>query len=83
MMDMFTGPLDKDRDGTLNRDEIWKWISMEESRYHAEEVDHILSEADDNRDGRISFEEVKNHDYKIMDSPVTGYGRLFRDHDEL
>ena len=56
---------------------------MEETRYHEEEVDHILSEADDNRDGKISFEEVKNHDYKLMDSPVTGYGRLFRDHDEL
>ena len=78
-MDTFKGPIDKNRDGTLDREEIWKWISMEESRYHLDEVEHMLGEVDDNKDGKISFEEVRKHDYKIMDSPITGHGRLYRD----
>ncbi|KAI6662014.1 hypothetical protein LOD99_9601 [Oopsacas minuta] len=78
-IDMFNGPLDKDGDGTLDREEIWKWISMLESKYHLQEVEHMLSQVDDNRDGKISFEEVKKHDYKIMDSPITGHGRLYKD----
>lgn len=48
-----------------------------------EESRHLLSTADDNKDGKLSEEEIVNNHETFVGSEATDYGRALPKHEEL
>ncbi|KAL4720853.1 hypothetical protein ACJJTC_016722 [Scirpophaga incertulas] len=60
--DKFDHELDRDGDGTLDLDELHKWVIPDNEEIAEEEMEHLLSAADNDADGRLSYDEVlRNH----------------------
>jgi len=70
---------DEDKDETLNKAEILKWVSPELEKVADEEAQHLMSETDKNKDGQLSAQEILDEHELWVGSEATGYG----DHDEL
>ncbi|VDK44536.1 unnamed protein product [Anisakis simplex] len=79
--DMFKEHRDKDGDGKLNQDEMRDWI-MPVGFDHAEaEAKHLIGIADDNKDGKLSMEEILEHYDTFVGSQATDYGEQLQKHD--
>ncbi|KAI6240121.1 Calumenin-A [Aphelenchoides fujianensis] len=79
--DMFREHRDKDADGKLNKEEMREWI-MPLNFDHAEaEAKHLVGIADDDKDGKLSFEEVIKHYDTFVGSQATDYGEQLQKHD--
>ncbi|XP_031559709.1 calumenin-like [Actinia tenebrosa] len=80
----FNKDLDKNHDGVLDNDEIRDWIlpggNVDPA---AGEADHLMKEADLNKDNYLTVEEIiKNHEL-FSGSRVTAYGDLLKQKKEL
>lgn len=73
---------DADGDGSLNKQEIMKWVSPDLEKIASEEAAHLMGETDSNKDGELTVEEVKAEHELWVGSEITNYGDLL-DHDEL
>lgn len=72
---------DKDSDGKLNKEEMREWI-MPLNFDHAEaEAKHLVGIADDDKDGKLSPEEVIAHYDTFVGSQATDYGEQLHKHD--
>ncbi|KMZ68117.1 Calcium-binding EF hand family protein [Zostera marina] len=70
--------IDRDNDGFLSADElksILDNIHPSERFYAKQQADHMISQADSNKDGRLSLEE-------IVENPYVFYSAIFDDDDD-
>ena len=74
---------DKDGNGFLGKEEIQSWTIPDTEEIAEEEVNHLFSESDADKDGRLSQEEiVAQHDLWVGSS-ATAYGDHLAAKDEL
>jgi Ca2+-binding EF-hand superfamily protein len=79
--EMFREHRDKDADGKLNKDEMRDWI-MPVGFDHADaEAKHLVGIADDDKDGKLSPEEIITHYDTFVGSQATDYGEQLQKHD--
>lgn len=79
--EMFTTTRDKDGDGKLNKEEMTEWI-MPSGFDHAEaEARHLIHMADDDKDMKLSLDEILNHYDVFVGSQATDYGEQLQKHD--
>uniref|UniRef100_A0A915BA27 Reticulocalbin-3 n=1 Tax=Parascaris univalens TaxID=6257 RepID=A0A915BA27_PARUN len=79
--EMFKDHRDKDGDGKLNQDEMKDWI-MPVGFDHADaEAKHLIGIADDDKDGKLSMEEILAHYDTFVGSQATDYGEQLQKHD--
>ncbi|CAD5217013.1 unnamed protein product [Bursaphelenchus okinawaensis] len=79
--DMFKEHRDKNNDGKLDTEEMREWI-MPLGFDHADaEAKHLLGVADDNKDGKLSPEEIIAHYDTFVGSQATDYGEQLQKHD--
>ena len=71
---------DKNKDGFLDREEIRPWILPENDDEARNEADHLISQTDHNRDGKMSMEEILEKVTVWGGSAATTYKG---NHDEL
>lgn len=72
----FKNELDKDKDGSLDEDELTAWINPDtDATIIEEEVKHLISQSDDNKDGKLTAEEVMSHHDAFTGSEATDYGQ--------
>jgi len=57
----FRTEMDKDGDGKLNRDEIYRWLVPEDYDHIVDESNHLFSEADDDKVCPFSVAELEFH----------------------
>uniref|UniRef100_A0AAF5Q015 Reticulocalbin-3 n=1 Tax=Wuchereria bancrofti TaxID=6293 RepID=A0AAF5Q015_WUCBA len=76
---------DKDRNGVLEGAEIASWLVMNLETTAAEEVEHLMSKADKDNDGRLSIDEIISESDLFVGSEATNHGENLVDlsHDEL
>ena len=72
---------DADGDGSLNKEEVMKWVSPDLEKIAAEEASHLMEETDKDKDGQLTVEEVKDQHELWVGSEATDYGDML--HDEL
>lgn len=73
---------DVNHDGKLDRQEMKPWILPDNTETAIEEAEHLISRADDNKDGKLSKEEIVDHHDDFVGSQATNYG-AFLPKDEL
>ena len=74
--DRFKNELDKNGDGILDSAELTAWITPDtDATIVEEEVKHLISESDDDKDGKLSVEEVIAHHDIFTGSEATDYGQ--------
>nr|CAD2181677.1 unnamed protein product [Meloidogyne enterolobii] len=81
----FQDEYDKNKDGVLDGEEMRAWLVPDLKQTAKQEADHLIESADENKDGKLSIDEVVNA-YKIfVGSEVTNYGEhlLSVSHEEL
>ena len=60
------------------------WVLPEtEFAMAQEEAKHLVTSADDNKDGKLSEEEIVNNHETFVGSEATDYGRALPKHEEL
>ena len=57
--------IDTDKDGFVSHGELHQWIKHRQRRYIEENVDKHWKEYDQNKDGRVGWEEYKNTTYGV------------------
>ncbi|EDO49919.1 predicted protein, partial [Nematostella vectensis] len=72
----FDTSFDKNKDGKLDQTEIRHWLFPDDDMAK-EEPAHMIKEADDNKDGKLSMEEILKHSSVFVDNGETP------EHDEL
>lgn len=61
-----------------------QWILPETDHMMAlEESKHLIQSADENKDGKLSEEEIAQHHEVFVGSEATDYGRALPKHEEL
>ncbi|KAL7071023.1 hypothetical protein ACQ4LE_009976 [Meloidogyne hapla] len=81
----FQDEYDKNKDGVLDGEELRAWLVPDLRQTAKQEADHLIESADDDKDGKLSIDEVVKA-YKIfVGSEVTNYGEhlLSVSHEEL
>ena len=74
--DRFKNELDKNGDGILDSAELTAWISPDsDATIVEEEVKHLMGESDDDKDGKLSVDEVIAHHDIFTGSEATDYGQ--------
>ncbi|GAB1606454.1 reticulocalbin-2-like [Argonauta hians] len=66
---------DVNKDGFLDTVEIKEWIIPNTMDNSKEEAEHIMQEADDNKDKKLSKDEILNHSETFVGSQATDYGK--------
>ncbi|VDK83148.1 unnamed protein product [Litomosoides sigmodontis] len=81
----FERDYDKDGNGFLEGSEIASWLVTSLETTAAEEVEHLMSKADKDNDGRLSIDEIVNESDLFVGSEATNHGENLIDlsHDEL
>lgn len=74
--------LDLNSDKFLSGFELTLWIQQDNGEIAADETDHLMSEADSDEDGYLSYDEVHNAMEEFIESDATEYGYMLK-HDEL
>ena len=72
---------DKDKDGHLDLEEMKDWLAPEQGSPAQKEAEHLMKEADEDKNGLLSFKEVVKSYKVFVGSQVTDFGRLL--HSEL
>ena len=73
--DRFNKDYDKNGDGYLDYDEIRAWVLTDNKEEAREEAEHLIEEADENHDGKLSDEEFLENVETFVGSSATDYGR--------
>ena len=81
--EQFKNYRDLDQDGRLSEAEIKIWIMPEDYNHAQAEAKHLIFEADDDKDGELSKDEVLNHHDKFVGSQATDWGEALKRHDEF
>ena len=80
----FNEEYDKNHDGKLSKEEMKLWLLPETDTAMAqEEAHHLVSSADDNKDGKLSETEILKNHHVFVGSDATDYGRALPKHDEF
>uniref|UniRef100_A0A183BU04 Reticulocalbin-3 n=1 Tax=Globodera pallida TaxID=36090 RepID=A0A183BU04_GLOPA len=81
----FREEYDKDGDGFLNADELRAWLIPDLSQTAKQEAEHLIENADSDKDGRLSIDEVVEAYKTFVGSEATNYGEHLMSirHDEL
>ena len=74
---------DTNNDGRLDRREIRFWVLPDRYSMAEEEAEHLLSETDADRDGKLTFEEILNRHDLWVGSAATDFGDGLHDPAEL
>ncbi|XP_046327571.2 calumenin-like isoform X2 [Haliotis rufescens] len=75
---------DKNGDGFLQGSELKKWLVQDNMDSAVEEVDHLMDVADGDKDGFLTFPEIREHQEEFVSSQATDYGTtLEKMRDEL
>ncbi|XP_028409497.1 calumenin-like [Dendronephthya gigantea] len=81
--EQFTRYRDKNGDGYMGKSEVKDWILPAEYDNVAAESTHLMHEADSNKDGVLTKEEIlEKHDI-FVGSQVTDFGEALARHDEF
>ncbi|KAM8884377.1 calumenin-A isoform 1-T1 [Synchiropus picturatus] len=79
----FTEFRDKNHDGKMDREETLDWILPKDYDHAEAEAKHLLHEADQNGDGKLSSSEVLEKYDLFVGSQVTNFGEALMRHDEF
>lgn len=74
---------DKDGDGRLDRKEIADWIMPEDYDHAGAEAQHLIFEADVNKDKKLTRNEILDSQDLFVGSQVTDFGDYLIRHDEF
>ncbi|GFY57945.1 calumenin-B [Trichonephila inaurata madagascariensis] len=74
---------DKNKDGYMDKDEVREWILPSDYNHSEAESLHLMHEADDNRDNKLTKEEVLNNYDLFVGSQATDFGEALTRHDEF
>ena len=74
---------DFNKDGKLDEKEIRAWIMPDDYNHAEAEAKHLIYEADDDKDGELSKEEILSHHDKFVGSQATDWGDALKRHDEF
>ena len=66
-----------------SQDEIAKWISPEDFDPAKSEADHLMYNADKNKDKKLTKEEILDNMKFFVGSQATDYGNYLTRHDEF
>lgn len=74
---------DKDKDGKLNAEEVKDWIIPPDYDHTEAETKHLIFEADVDKDGQLSKEEILEKYDVFVGSQATDFGEALIRHDEF
>ena len=74
---------DTNKDGKLDAKEIRMWIMPDDYNHPKAESKHLISVADDDKDGFLSKEEILEHYDSFVGSQATEWGEALNRHDEF
>ncbi|VDO94197.1 unnamed protein product, partial [Soboliphyme baturini] len=78
---MFKQYRDKNGDGKMDAEEMRNWLMPPGFDNVEAEANHLLHLSDDNKDGKLSKEEVLTHYEVFVGSQATDYGEQLHTHD--
>jgi len=81
--DNFQNYRDKNGDNVLDREEVAAWIMPTDYDHTLNEAKHLIFEADDNKDGKLTKEEVLNNFNLFVSSRATSYGQDIYEKEDL
>lgn len=79
----FTEFRDKNKDGKMDRQETRDWILPHDYDHAEAEAKHLVYEADEDKDGRLTKEEILDKQDLFVGSQVTDFGEALTRHDEF
>lgn len=74
---------DEDKDGSLNRAEVYKWVTPDMTGVAGEEAAHLIQETDENSDGGVTLDEIIKQSDLWVGSEASDLVMSELDHDEL
>lgn len=74
---------DTNKDGKMDENEVKNWLMPVEFDHIEAEADHLIMEADKNKDNELSLDEVLADYDLFMTSQATNWGEALGYHDEL
>ncbi|KAJ1177665.1 hypothetical protein NDU88_002917 [Pleurodeles waltl] len=82
--EQFSDFRDLNKDGKMDKDEIRHWILPQDYDHAQAEARHLVNESDQDKDQRLSRDEILENSNMFVGSQATNYGEdLTRNHDEL
>jgi len=81
--DQFTEFRDKNKDGKMDAEEVKDWILPPDYDHVSSEAKHLVTESDQNGDGKISKDEMVEKYDLFVGSQATDFGEIFKNHEEL
>lgn len=83
--DRFHNDLDKNKNHLLEKEEIMSWIIPDQNEIATDEAEHLINACDDNKDGKLTIDEIVNNYDVFLESEITEYGDKLKEthHDEL
>lgn len=79
----FNEERDTNKDGRLDEAEVRAWVLPDFNKARLEEVEHLIKEADADKDGKLSKEEMISKYDVFVGSTSTAYSDEFNQHEEL
>ncbi|XP_011296835.1 calumenin [Fopius arisanus] len=81
--EQFTDYRDKDKDGFMDNEEVKNWIIPEDFDHAEAEARHLIYEADQNSDQKLTKEEILEKYDVFVGSQATDFGEALTRHDEF
>ncbi|XP_069479660.1 reticulocalbin-1 [Ambystoma mexicanum] len=82
--EQFTDFRDANKDGKMDKEEIRHWILPQDYDHAQAEARHLVYESDQDKDERLSRDEILENSNMFVGSQATNYGEdLTKNHDEL
>ena len=83
--DKFENDLDRDRDGFLQKEETIQWLIPNQHEIANDEADHLIAACDEDKDGRLTLDEIVKNYEVFLESELTDHGDRLKElhHDEL
>ncbi|KAG8182179.1 hypothetical protein JTE90_017130 [Oedothorax gibbosus] len=79
----FAAYRDKNNDGFMDKEEVKEWIIPEDFNHSESEALHLIHEADENKDYKLSKDEILNNYDVFVGSQATDFGSALTRHDEF
>jgi len=79
--EMFQTFRDKNKDGKLDQEEMREWITPTGFDHAEAEANHLVHLVDDDKDGKLSKDEILTHYEIFVGSQATDYGDQLNKHD--
>ncbi|XP_062592134.1 calumenin-B-like isoform X1 [Saccostrea cucullata] len=81
--DQFVNHRDKNMDGKLDAEEVKAWVIPEDYDHSSAEALHLVNACDDDKDGKLSKDEILEHYDLFVGSQATDFGEALTRHDEF